>query len=149
MDVPWASTQPTSSQAHAGLLQRRPHRALRARAVGLRRGDVVAVRAGPAHDVLEPADGGGVHIAIRFSGLEVGTIGGGTGLPHARAFLSLLRCTGPGSALRLAQIVAAAALCLELTAAASASLRGSEEFARAHLSRGGRIGPGGPLSGPS
>lgn len=90
-----------------------------------------------AHDVLERVDGG-IHMAIRFSGLEVGTIGGGTGLPHARAFLNLLRCTGPGSAIRLAQLVAAAALCLELSAAASASLRGSENFARAHLSSSGR-----------
>jgi len=90
-----------------------------------------------AHDVLEPVDGG-VHLAIRFSGLEVGTVGGGTGLPHARAFLSLLRCAGPGSAWRLAQLIAAAALCLELSAAAAASLRGSENFARAHQARSGR-----------
>ena len=137
VDVPWASTQPTSSRAHAGLLQRRPHRALRARAVGLRRGDVVAVRAGPAHDVLEPVDGG-IHLAVRFSGIEVGTVGGGTGLPHAQAFLSLLRCTGPGSAHRLAQVIAAAALCLELSASASASLRGSENFATAHATSSGR-----------
>jgi hydroxymethylglutaryl-CoA reductase (NADPH) len=90
-----------------------------------------------AHDVLEPVDGG-IHLAIRFSGIEVGTVGGGTGLPHARAFLSLLRCTGPGSAHRLAQLVAAAALCLELSAAASASLRGSENFATAHSTSSGR-----------
>jgi len=90
-----------------------------------------------AHDVLEPVDGG-IHLAIRFSGLEVGTVGGGTGLPHARAFLSLMRCTGPGSAHRLAQVIAAAALCLELSAAASASLRGSENFATAHLTSSGR-----------
>jgi hydroxymethylglutaryl-CoA reductase (NADPH) len=90
-----------------------------------------------AHDVLEPVEGG-VHLAIRFSGIEVGTVGGGTGLPHARAFLSLLRCTGPGSAHRLAQLVAAAALCLELSAAASASLRGSENFATAHSTSSGR-----------
>jgi hydroxymethylglutaryl-CoA reductase (NADPH) len=90
-----------------------------------------------AHDVLEPtADG--VHLAIRLSGLEVGTVGGGTGLPHARAYLSLLGCSGAGSAYRLAQIVAAAALCLELSASASASMRGSENFAMAHLQQSGR-----------
>jgi hydroxymethylglutaryl-CoA reductase (NADPH) len=99
-----------------------------------------------AHDVLEPTGEGGIHLAIRFSGLEVGTVGGGTGLPHARAFLSLLRCTGSGSAYRLAQIVAAAALCLELSAAASASMRGSADFARAHLARSGRGGPPPPPS---
>ena len=91
-----------------------------------------------AHDALEPVDGG-IHLAVRFSGIEVGTVGGGTGLPHARAFLSLLRCTGPGSAHRLAQVVAAAALCLELSASASASLRGSENFANAHSTSSGRV----------
>jgi hydroxymethylglutaryl-CoA reductase (NADPH) len=90
-----------------------------------------------AHDVLERTDDG-VHLAVRFPGLEVGTVGGGTGLPHARAYLSLLGCLGEGSAYRLAQIVAAAALCLELSAAASASLRGSENFALAHLQQSGR-----------
>ena len=90
-----------------------------------------------AHDVLEATDDG-IHLAIRLAGLEVGTVGGGTGLPHARAYLSLLRCVGEGSAYRLAQIVAAAALCLELSAAASASMRGSENFALAHLRQSGR-----------
>ena len=52
-----------------------------------------------AHDVLERLDDG-IHLAIRLPGLEVGTVGGGTGLPHAQAFLSLLGCQGPGSAYR-------------------------------------------------
>jgi hydroxymethylglutaryl-CoA reductase (NADPH) len=90
-----------------------------------------------AHDVLDrTADG--IHVGMRFAGLEVGTVGGGTGLPHARAFLSLLGCQGPGSAYRLAQIVAAAALCLELSASAAASSPGSENFAMAHLQQSGR-----------
>jgi hydroxymethylglutaryl-CoA reductase (NADPH) len=90
-----------------------------------------------AHDVLdETADG--IHVGMRFSQLEVGTVGGGTGLPHARAYLSLLGCQGAGSAYRLAQIIAAAALCLEISAAASASSPGSENFAMAHLQQSGR-----------
>jgi hydroxymethylglutaryl-CoA reductase (NADPH) len=93
-----------------------------------------------AQDVIEalPGSNAGIHAAIRFAGLEVGTVGGGTGLPHAQAFLSLLGCVGPGSAYRLAQIVAAAALCLELSAAAAASTQGSADFAHAHLVRSGR-----------
>lgn len=90
-----------------------------------------------AHDVLDQTDDG-VHVGMRFSGLEVGTVGGGTGMPHARAYLSMLGCQGPGSAYRLAQIVAAAALCLELSASASASSPGSENFAMAHLQASGR-----------
>src|SRR5206468_12770279 len=39
-----------------------------------------------AHDVLEPlGDQAGIHLAIRFAGLEVGTVGGGTAMPHARS----------------------------------------------------------------
>jgi hydroxymethylglutaryl-CoA reductase (NADPH) len=90
-----------------------------------------------AQDVLDPV-GDGVHVGMRFPGLEVGTVGGGTGLPHAQAFLSLLGCQGPGSAYRLAQIVAAAALCLEISASASAASAGSENFAMAHLQHSGR-----------
>lgn len=90
-----------------------------------------------AHDVLDQTSDG-IHVGMRFPGLEVGTVGGGTGLPHARAYLSLLGCQGPGSAYRLAQIMAAAALCLELSAAASASSPGSENFAMAHLQQSGR-----------
>jgi hydroxymethylglutaryl-CoA reductase (NADPH) len=90
-----------------------------------------------AHDVLEATDEG-CHLAIRMPGVEVGTVGGGTGLPHARAFLSMLGCQGPGSAYRLAQIVAAATLCLELSASAAASTPGSENFAMAHLQQSGR-----------
>ena len=90
-----------------------------------------------AHDVFELTDDG-IHLAMRLPGVEVGTVGGGTGLAHARAFLSLLGCVGPGSAYRLAQIVAAAALCLELSASAAASTPGSANFALAHLKQSGR-----------
>jgi hydroxymethylglutaryl-CoA reductase (NADPH) len=90
-----------------------------------------------AHDVLDRTPEG-IHVGMRFPGLEVGTVGGGTGLPHAQAYLSLLGCHGAGSAYRLAQIIAAAALCLELSASASASTPGSENFAMAHLQQSGR-----------
>jgi len=91
-----------------------------------------------AHDVLERTPEG-IHLAIRLSSLEVGTVGGGATLPYARAFLSLLGCTGPGSAYRLAQIVAAATLCLELSASAAMASAGSENFATAHLKQSGRV----------
>jgi hydroxymethylglutaryl-CoA reductase (NADPH) len=90
-----------------------------------------------AQDVLDAVPDG-IHVGMRFPGLEVGTVGGGTGLPHARAYLSLLGCLGPGSAYRLAQIIAAAALCLELSASAAAASPGSENFAMAHLQHSGR-----------
>jgi hydroxymethylglutaryl-CoA reductase (NADPH) len=90
-----------------------------------------------AHDVLD-SSAGGIHLAIRFPGLEVGTVGGGTGMPHARAFLGILGCLEPGGSYRLAQVVAAAALCLELSASAAAATVGSRDFVVAHTAQSGR-----------
>ncbi len=80
---------------------------------------------------------GGFHCSIRFPGLEVGTVGGGTTLPSARDWLALLDCGGPGKVYRFAQIVAAAALALEISASAAMASAGSENFFRAHHERGG------------
>src|SRR5256714_9624665 len=81
--------------------------------------------------------GGGIHCAIRLPGLEVGTIGGGTTLPYARRWLESIGCAGAGKVYRFAQIVAAAALALEISASASMATAGSENFFRAHHERGG------------
>jgi hydroxymethylglutaryl-CoA reductase (NADPH) len=80
---------------------------------------------------------GGLQAAIRFGGLEVGTVGGGTTLPSARDWLASIDCAGPGKVYRLAQIVAAAALCLEISASAAMATAGSENFFQAHHQRGG------------
>jgi hydroxymethylglutaryl-CoA reductase (NADPH) len=80
---------------------------------------------------------GGLQATIRFGGLEVGTVGGGTTLPSAREWLASIGCTGPGKVYRLAQIVAAAALCLEISASAAMATAGSENFFQAHHERGG------------
>lgn len=81
--------------------------------------------------------GDDLHLSIRFSGLEVGTVGGGTGLPHAQAYLQLMDCLGAGKVYRFAQIIAATALCLELSAGASMASAGSQNFLQAHFERGG------------
>ena len=80
---------------------------------------------------------GGMHVSIRFPGLEVGTVGGGTTLPTPREWLALMGCAGPGKVYRFAQIVAAAALALEISASAAMATAGSENFFRAHFERGG------------
>jgi len=80
---------------------------------------------------------GGLHATIRFPGLEVGTVGGGTTLPSARDWLASIGCAGAGKVYRFAQIVAAAALCLEISASAAMATAGSESFFRAHHERGG------------
>jgi hydroxymethylglutaryl-CoA reductase (NADPH) len=83
----------------------------------------------------------GASFSLQLGGIEVGTVGGGTALPHAQSYLRLLGCQGQGSAQRLAQIIAAAALALEVSASASMASHGSENFFRAHLQRGGHRGP--------
>jgi hydroxymethylglutaryl-CoA reductase (NADPH) len=90
-----------------------------------------------AHGTAHRTADGGLHAAIRFPGLEVGTVGGGTTLPYARSWLALLGCAGTGTVYRFAQIVAAAALALEISASAAMATAGSENFFRAHHERGG------------
>jgi hydroxymethylglutaryl-CoA reductase (NADPH) len=80
---------------------------------------------------------GGLQATIRFGGLEVGTVGGGTTLPSARDWLATIDCAGSGKVHRFAQIVAAAALCLEISASAAMATAGSENFFKAHHERGG------------
>ncbi len=90
-----------------------------------------------AHGTGRRVDGG-IHCALRLPGLEVGTVGGGTSFPYARAWLELMGCAGAGRAYRFAQIVAAATLALEISASAAMATAGSENFFRAHHELGGK-----------
>ena len=63
---------------------------------------------------------GDLYISITMPSLEVGTVGGGTGLPTQREALALMSCAGPGNppgsnAKKFAEIVAAACLAGELS----------------------------------
>jgi hydroxymethylglutaryl-CoA reductase (NADPH) len=89
-----------------------------------------------AHGTAHETDGG-LHVSMRLASLEVATVGGGTTLPYARSWLRLMGCDGPGKVYRLAQIVAAATLSLEISASAAMATAGSENFYRAHFERGG------------
>jgi hydroxymethylglutaryl-CoA reductase (NADPH) len=89
-----------------------------------------------AHGTEQRVDGG-LHVSIRFPGVEVGTVGGGTTLPDPRRWLDLMGCAGPGKVYRLAQLVAATALALEISASSAMATAGSENFFRAHFERGG------------
>jgi hydroxymethylglutaryl-CoA reductase (NADPH) len=81
---------------------------------------------------------GGISCALRLPGLEVGTVGGGTVFPYARAWLELMDCAGAGKVYRFAQIVAAATLALEISASAAMATAGSENFFKAHNQLGGK-----------
>ena len=89
-----------------------------------------------AHGTGKRVDGG-LNCTIRLAGLEVGTVGGGTTLPYARSWLTLMGCAGAGKVYRFAQIVAAATLALEISASAAMATAGSHEFFKAHNARGG------------
>jgi hydroxymethylglutaryl-CoA reductase (NADPH) len=89
-----------------------------------------------AHGTEQRVDRG-LHVSIRFPGIEVGTVGGGTTLPDPKRWLELMGCAGPGKVYRLAQLVAATALALEISASAAMATAGSENFFRAHFERGG------------
>ena len=89
-----------------------------------------------AHGTALRVDGG-LNVSIRLASLEVATIGGGTTLPYARSWLALIGCEGAGKVYRLAQIVAAATLSLEISASAAMATAGSENFYKAHFERGG------------
>src|SRR5204863_2240081 len=90
-----------------------------------------------AHGTGRRVDGG-IHCALRLPGLEVGTVGGGTSFPYARAWLELMGCAGAGKVYRFAQIVAAATLAREISASAAMATAGSENFFRAHHELGGK-----------
>ncbi len=79
----------------------------------------------------------GVQFTLRLPSLEVGTVGGGTSLPHQRRYLEIMRCRGANSANKFAQVVTASALCLELSTGCAMAAAGSASFYTAHLERGG------------
>jgi hydroxymethylglutaryl-CoA reductase (NADPH) len=80
----------------------------------------------------------GLACSLSIPSLYVGTVGGGTGLPSARACLQMLGCTGKDSALKLAEIFAGTCLAGEISVLAAIASKG---FAAAH-NRLGRNRPG-------
>ena len=84
---------------------------------------------------MEVVNGHDLYISVTLPNLIVGTIGGGTWLPTQRECLDLMGCSGPGSARKLAEIMAATILGGELSIAAAMA---SQDFASAHRSLGRR-----------
>ncbi|WP_300609492.1 hydroxymethylglutaryl-CoA reductase [Trebonia sp.] len=67
----------------------------------------------------EVLPGGAYYYSITIPALIVATYGGGTGLPTQRECLELLGCYGSGKVRKFAEIVAATALCGELSLGAA------------------------------
>jgi len=77
----------------------------------------------------ELVEDGDYYYSITIPALIVATYGGGTGLPTQRDCLEMLGCYGEGKVLKLAEIVAATALCGELSLGAAVI---SDEWVDAH-----------------
>lgn len=89
----------------------------------------------------------GMYFGVMMPNIVVATIGGGTALPSQTAATEMLGCVGKGKAKRLAEIVACAALCLDLSTYSAIAM---DHFVQAH-ERLGRNRPRtgtGPISLP-
>lgn len=80
---------------------------------------------------VERTRAGELYASVTLPNLIVGTVGGGTYLPTASECLSMLGCSGAGSARKFAEICAVAALAGEL---ALVGAMASGQFAQAHAS---------------
>ncbi|RLF21433.1 MAG: hydroxymethylglutaryl-CoA reductase (NADPH) [Thermoprotei archaeon] len=86
---------------------------------------------------------GDLYVSITMPSLEIGTVGGGTGLPTQREALALMGCAGPGdppgsNAKKFAEILASACLAGELSLM-SALAAGHLAQAHARLGRAARV----------
>ena len=88
------------------------------------------VEASMGMSIAESTDSG-LYFSVRIPSLEVGTVGGGTGLPTQREALEIMGCSGSGKSPKFAEIAAALILAGELSTLAAQS-RG--ELAAAHSS---------------
>jgi hydroxymethylglutaryl-CoA reductase (NADPH) len=124
----------TSAQA-AGMIGNNLHLANALTAIYLATGQDTACVAenAVAFSQAEPTPEG-LRCHMTLPSLTVGTVGGGTRLPAQRRNLELLRChEGPFAARKLAEIIAAAALGLEISLLAAVV---SGTFAQAHRTYG-------------
>jgi hydroxymethylglutaryl-CoA reductase (NADPH) len=78
---------------------------------------------------MEPRPNGDLYAAVTLPSVMVGTVGGGTALPSARACLRLLGVEGEGGATVLAEVAAALLLAGELSLVAAIA---SNSYGRAH-----------------
>lgn len=119
-----------AGSAHAGLSTFNVNFANAVAAIFLACGqDVASVHeAGAGYFQVTPAPNG-VAIAAHLPSLPVGSVGGGTALPTQAECLSMLGCSAPGSGARLAAVIGAACLALDLSTGGAIA---GGQFAAAH-----------------
>ncbi|MCH7858691.1 MAG: hydroxymethylglutaryl-CoA reductase [Candidatus Marinimicrobia bacterium] len=81
----------------------------------------------------EMRNGDDLFLALSMPSITVGTVGGGTRLVQQKKNLEILGCTGKNSSKKLAEIICASALALELSLGGAIL---SNEFAVSHLNYG-------------
>lgn len=78
----------------------------------------------------------GLYVCLTMPSMTIGTVGGACRLPTQENNLRLLGCQGPHSSKKLAEIICAATLALEISLMGAIS---SHEFSQAHLNYGRAI----------
>jgi hydroxymethylglutaryl-CoA reductase (NADPH) len=78
---------------------------------------------------MEPREDGALFMSVTLPNLMVGTVGGGTGMPHQRAALELMGLAGSGKARALAEVTAGLCLAGEISIMAAIA---SGVFTSAH-----------------
>ena len=121
----------------AGIVGNNMHVANALAAIYLATGQDVACVAENAVGMMtyEVRNGEDLYATLTMPSITVGTVGGGTRLKQQRRNLELLRCTGKNSSKKLAEIVCACALALELSLGGAIA---SDEFATSHANYGRR-----------
>ena len=118
----------------AGVLGVNMHVANALTAIYLATGQDVACVAENAVGIMEfEARGEELRTTLTMPSISVGTVGGGTRLPGQKRNLDMLNCAGKNSAKKLAEIICAAALALEISLGAAIT---TDEFAHAHADFG-------------
>ncbi|MBK5145184.1 hydroxymethylglutaryl-CoA reductase [Budviciaceae bacterium BWR-B9] len=82
-----------------------------------------------AHLRMALNDDGELYCSITLPSLVIGTVGGGTHLPHQRECLNMLGCSGPEGTGKLAEIIASYCLALDIS---TLSAIAADEFAKSH-----------------
>ncbi|KAJ5158874.1 uncharacterized protein N7500_008525 [Penicillium coprophilum] len=93
--------------------------------------DVSAVAEGPWGHLTPEYDHESrqLKLTLYFPSLPVGTVGGGTGYETQREALGIMGCSGPGMKFRLAGLIAAFALALEISTGAAGA---NNTFTKSH-----------------
>ena len=79
--------------------------------------------------VIERTKDGDLYVSVNIPSLEIGTVGGGTGLGTQRECLEIIGCAGSGKVNKLAEIIIASVLAGEISLSGSQS---AGDFAFAH-----------------